>query len=158
MEIRAVQQSDNLKLANLIRQVFEEYDAPRQNTVYSDATTDQLYQTIDNPKAALFVALHQNEIVGCCGIYPTQGLPNHCAELVKFYLSAKARGLGIGKALMEKSIAQAKQLGYQQIYLESFPQFEKAVNIYLKQGFTKLNKPMGNSGHLACSIWMSKEI
>ncbi len=42
MEIRKIQESDNKCLALLIRNVFEEYNAPREGTVYSDPTTDNL--------------------------------------------------------------------------------------------------------------------
>jgi len=38
-----VQAEDNLLLAKLIRQVFIEYNAPQNGTVYSDPTTDDLY-------------------------------------------------------------------------------------------------------------------
>jgi putative acetyltransferase len=53
------------------------------------------------------------------------GLPKNCTELVKFYITAKSRGKGIGKLLMEKSIESAKEMGYSAIYLESLPDFSK---------------------------------
>mgnify|MGYP003607273162 FL=1 len=59
---------------------------------------------------------------------------------------------------MQQSIASAKELGYKQIYLESIPAFSKAVSIYEKQGFTYLDKPLGNSGHSGCDLWMIKNI
>jgi putative acetyltransferase len=100
------------------------------------------------------VAEWDHQLVGCCGIYPTEGLPPETAELVKFYLSPAARGRGIGKQLIEKSIQSARELGYKKIYLESMPQFSKAVDLYNKLGFTVLKKSLGNSGHTSCSIWM----
>lgn len=48
MTIRRVQSSDNEVLTELIRAVFLEHDAPREGTVYSDITTDQLYQLLKN--------------------------------------------------------------------------------------------------------------
>ena len=51
------------------------------------------------------------------------------AELVKFYLHKDFRGTGIGRALMEKCIEAAKSLGYKKLYIESLPQFAKAVRI-----------------------------
>ena len=41
--IRSLEEKDNLKLAGIIREVFIEHDAPREGTVYSDPTTDNLY-------------------------------------------------------------------------------------------------------------------
>lgn len=156
--IREITKSDNAFLANIIRGVFEEYNAPQNGSVYSDPTTDHLFEMFKKERSVLWVAEMDGEIMGCCGIYPTNGLPTDCAELVKFYISVKARGKGIGKTLMQKSVDAAKQLGYSEIYLESFPVFSDAVGIYEKQGFTNLDHPLGNSGHTACTIWMSKKI
>ncbi len=100
----------------------------------------------------------EGKIVGCCGIFPTENLPENCTELVKFYISENGRGKGIGKALLEKTIESAKELGYSQIYLESIPEFSTAVSIYEKQGFKFLEKPLGNSGHDGCNLWMLKEM
>jgi len=156
--IRPVEKEDNLRLAGIIREVFIEHSAPREGTVYSDPTTDNLYQLFRTPKSVLWVAVINNEPVGCCGIYPSEGLPGYCAELVKFYLSADARGKGIGKELMQKCISSAIEKGYRQLYLESLPHFAKAIGIYEKEGFVKLNNPLGSSKHKTCSIWMLKEL
>lgn len=158
MNIRTIERSDNEALAKLIRAVFEEHNAPQKGTVYSDPTTDHLFELFETPKSVFWVAEMENEIAGCCGIYPTEGLPPDCAELVKFYLSPKARGKGIGKKLMEKSLRSAQELGYSEIYLESLPEFSKAVSIYEKQGFEMLPHPLGNSGHSTCNIWMRKKL
>lgn len=158
LAIREVQPGDNQALAALIRKVFEEHGAPRQNTVYSDPTTDNLYELFDQPDAILWVAELNGTIVGCAGVYPTAGLSAGHAELVKIYLSAQSRGLGIGKALISQCFQSAKDLGYTHLYLESMPQFATAVSMYYKLGFRDLPSAMGESGHTACTIWMIKEL
>jgi putative acetyltransferase len=104
------------------------------------------------------VAEEDGEILGGCGIYPTVGLPQHYAELVKFYLLPTSRGKGIGRALMEKCFISAIALGYEHLYLESFPELDAAIGMYEKAGFKHLSRPLGNSGHFACNIWMVKSI
>lgn len=158
MNIRKIEIQDNQSVATLIREVFEEYDAPRAGTVFGDPSLDHLFELFQTPKSEFWVAELDNEIVGCCGVFPTEGLPANCIELVKFYLSSHARGKGIGKALMEASIQSAANMGFTQIYLESIPEFENAVRIYEKQGFERLENPIGNSGHNTCTIWMLKNI
>ena len=133
MQIRQVKESDNRFLSKIIKKVFEEYDAPKKGTVYSDPTTDSLYELFKMDKSILWVAEENKTLVGCCGIYPTKGLPEYCAELVKFYISKQARGKGIGKILMEKSLDSAKKLGYSELYIESLPHFSQAIRIYEKQ-------------------------
>jgi putative acetyltransferase len=158
-QIRPIQKKDNAPLAKMIRQVFVEFDAPTQGTVYSDPTTDDLFALFQVERAIFYVAeAEDGNIIGCCGIYPTSGLPDGCVELVKFYLPANARGKGIGRALMEKSEQYAKDIGCKQIYIESLPDFNKAVSIYEKQGYLRLNQPLGDSGHFGCDIWMLKTI
>jgi putative acetyltransferase len=156
--IRTILPTDNPILAKIIRDVFIEHDAPQHGTVYSDPTTDDLYQYFQTPKSQLWVAELNGEIAGCCGIYPTEGLAETCTELVKFYIHQSTRSKGIGKALMEKCVASALELKYEEMYLESLPHFAKAVHIYQKQGFEILNKPLGNSGHTTCDIWMVKPL
>lgn len=158
MQIRKVNKDDNFFLAKMIRQVFYEHNAPQKGTVFSDPTTDNLFELFQVEKSFLWVAEVDGEVVGCCGIYPTIGLPENCVELVKFYLSDKSRGKGIGKILMEKSIESARELGYSELYLESIPEYSNAIRIYEKQGFLKLDKPLGESGHTTCNIWMLKKL
>ncbi|MHC2993650.1 acetyltransferase [Pontibacter sp. HJ8] len=158
LTIRPIQPSDNEPLAILIRQVFREFKIDKPGTVYTDPTTDALYELFQQPASAYFVAEVDGEIVGGCGVYPTEGLPKGCAELVKFYLAAEARGKGIGNQLMQQSIAAARELGYKQLYLESFPELARAVSMYEKAGFRRISHALGNSGHYACNIWMLKDL
>jgi putative acetyltransferase len=156
--IRQVAEADNKSLAKLIRDVFDEYNAPHQGTVYSDPTTDDLYTLFKTKHSVLWVALLETRILGCCGIYPTKGLPENCAELAKFYLVKEARGKGVGKKLMQCCFQSAKEMGYKKLYIESLPEFSQAVAMYEKYGFIQLDKPLGNSGHTSCNIWMLKEL
>lgn len=156
--LRNIVIQDNTVLATLIRSVFDEHGAPHLGTVYSDPTTDDLYTLFKIPRSVLWVAESGNHLLGCCGVYPTNGLPEDCAELMKFYVLQHARGTGVGRQLMLKSIHSAKEMGYKQLYIESLPHYARAVSIYEKQGFTFLDAPMGNSGHNGCTIWMVKTL
>jgi putative acetyltransferase len=158
MQIRKVQPSDNKTLATIIRNIFIELDIPTKGTVYTDPTTDDLYNLFETLDAVLWVALEGDIVLGCCGVYPTNALPEGCVELVKFYLAPEARGKKTGKTLFEKSLESALELGYKSVYIESFPQFADAVKMYKKFGFKYLTNPLGNSGHFGCNIWMLKQI
>ena len=155
---REVKKEDNVLLARMIRQVFKEHDAPQSGTVFSDPTTDDLFGLFRKSRSVLWVAELDSLALGCCGIYPTEGLENSCAELVKYYLAESERGKGTGRQLMELCIASARKLGYKKLYIESMPHFSKAVRIYEKLGFRKLSSPLGNSGHTTCDIWMLLEL
>ncbi len=156
--LRQIEEKDNAALAKLIRKVFREFKIDMPGTVYTDPTTDKLFELFQTEKSAYWVAEENGKLLGGCGIYPTEGLPEGYAELVKYYLAAEARGEGIGKLLMQVSLNTARSFGYDQLYLESFPQLEGAVSIYTKQGFEYLDGPLGNSGHHTCTIWMEKKL
>ena len=156
--IRPIKESDNPKVARMIRGVFEDFDAAQEGTVYTDLTTDQLFQVFREPDSILYVAEMNGEIHGCCGIYPTVGLPNKCVELVKFYVSSDLRGKGFGRQLFQKCEESAINFSYNQLYIESMNDFIKAVRMYKKMGFVTLNKALGSSGHFGCDIWMSKKL
>ncbi|PIE84201.1 MAG: GNAT family N-acetyltransferase [Bacteroidia bacterium] len=158
MEIRDVQAADNAQLAAIIRRAFEEHGAPREGSVYSDASTDDLFGLFQTAGSHLLVALDGGELAGCCGVYPTDGLPEGYAELVKFYLRRESRGKGLGKRLLEANIALGAEMGYRQMYLESFPEFGAAVGMYERLGFQRLDHPLGQSGHTACTIWMLRPL
>lgn len=155
---RNIEERDNTKIAELIRTVFREFNIHRPGTVYFDPTTDNLFALFSAEGAEYWIAEENNIIIGGCGIYPTPGLPEGCAEMVKFYLSASSRGKGTGWLLMEKSFESARRYGYRQLYLESLPELSKAISLYERAGFKFLTGPMGNSGHFGCKIWMLKDL
>lgn len=156
--IRPLTITDNLKLAGLIRTVFREFKIDRPGTVYTDPSTDNLYELFRNKDSAYWVAEVDGTLAGGCGIFPTPGLPAKYAELVKFYLLPEYRGFGIGKDLLEASFKTAIEKGFSHVYLESFPELDTAVGIYEKAGFYHISAAMGDSGHFACSLWMVKDL
>ncbi len=158
INIRPIAPNDNINLAKVIRAALTEFGANKPGTVYFDPTTDALFELFRTPGSYYFVATINDELVGGCGIFPTENLPNNTCELVKLYLHKDARGSGLGKLLMEKSLQWAKKNGYTQVYLESMPELSKAVSIYEKVGFKRINQPLGNSGHCGCDIWMTKQL
>ncbi len=156
--IREIQPADNPHLAKIVKDTLAEFGANHPNTVYYDPTTDALFELFQKEKAKYFVAEIDKKIVGGGGIYPTDGLGNDTCELVKMYLLPEARGLGLGKTLIEKCIDSVKENGFKNIYLETMPELKQAMKVYEKFGFEYLKGPMGNSGHTGCSLWMMKKL
>lgn len=157
--IRPIEPEDNPVLATIIRTALAEFGANKPGTVYFDPTTDQLYELFRQEGSAYFVAVSDSgTLLGGCGIFPTEGLPPGCCELVKMYLSASARGRGLGRQLIDFTLEKARRKGYNQVYLETMPELRQAVAVYEKFGFRYLPGPMGNSGHFGCDVWMLKDL
>lgn len=156
--IRTIQQDDNQAIAFIIRSCLEEVGLDIPGTAYFDESLNTLYESFQHPLSQYFVALDGEKIIGGVGVFPSEGLPDDTVELVKMYLLPEYRGQGLGKLLIRKCIGQAKHLGYRFIYLESMPELKTAVGVYQKLGFQLLDKPIGETGHYSCSIWMRYEI
>ena len=156
--IRTIALQDNEAIAKVIRAALTEFGANKPGTVFFDPTTDHLFELFKAPGSVYYVAEQNGNILGGCGIFPTEALPEKTCELVKLYLDKNARGTGLGKKLLLKAMDWAKVNGYDQVYLESMPELSKAVSIYEKVGFEKLNQALGNSGHCGCDIWMLKKL
>lgn len=158
IEIRRIKPEDNHSMAKVIRSSLEEFGANKPGTVYFDEATDHLSDAFLANNSAYFVCIQNNKLLGGAGVFPTDGLPEKTAELVKMYLRLEARGKGIGGKLMNQCILFAKQSGYKNLYIESMPELSNAVEMYEKFGFEHLQGPLGNSGHFDCTIWMLKKL
>jgi putative acetyltransferase len=157
--IRTIEERDNKPMAHIIRTTLEEFGANQPGTVYYDDTTDALFQLFSQtPGAVYYVAEYENELLGGGGIFPSAGLPADTCELVKMYLLKKARGIGLGKLLIQKALQFAKQTGYENVYLETMPELQQALHTYAKFGFEYIDHPMGATGHFGCDLWMLKKI
>ncbi|GAC1481437.1 MAG: GNAT family N-acetyltransferase [Flavisolibacter sp.] len=156
--IRPVEEDDNVQVARLIRNTLKEFGLDKPGTVYFDKETDNIYQLFKNQTGCLYYVVEKtNKIIGGGGIFPSAGLPPDTCELVKMYLLPQARGMGLGKMLIQKCIDFASGWGYQNIYLETMPELRKALKVYEQFGFVYLNHPLGNTGHYGCELWMLRK-
>lgn len=158
IQIRRIQPADNPELAVIIRDALTEFGANVPGTVYFDPTTDTLYELFQEPKSAYFVAEAGGKILGGSGVFPTVGLSGDTCELVKMYLLPEARGIGLGRTLIDRCLATARENGFKQVYLETLPELNLAVKVYEKFGFEYLSAPLGNSKHFGCGLWMLKRL
>lgn len=156
INIRTIEPDDNAQLAKVVRNTLAEFGANHPGTVYYDPTTDALYELFRQPRSAYFVAVKDDQILGGGGVFPTEGLPADTCELVKMYLVPEARGIGLGKAIIEKCFETARNFGFSKIYLETMPELKQALIVYEKFGFSYLDGPIGNSGHFGCERWMMR--
>lgn len=158
INIRPISKEDNPLIATIIRSCLTEFGANKPGTVYYDKTTDHLFELFQEKGAAYFIAEQEGRVVGGGGIFPSPGLPADTCELVKMYLLPEARGAGTGATLMNKCMSKAKEMGFAAMYIETLPELKKAISVYEKFGFDYLDKPLGDTGHFGCSVWMLKSL
>ena len=147
-----------MKIATVIRNVFEELDAPKVGTAYADPHLNTLFEVYQDDTEIYFVVEMNGTILGGCGIGNLVEAEFKICELQKMYLAKEARGKGIAKELMQKCLAFAKQVGYDKCYIETLPFMKDAQKLYVKSGFTFIDGPMGATGHNACDVFMIKDL
>ena len=156
--IRKIEPKDNLKIASVIRNIFEELDAPKVGTAYADPHLDTLFEVYQAENEIYFVVEADGIILGGCGIGNLIDSEFKICELQKMYLAKEARGKGIAKDLMQKCLSFAKQVGYDKCYIETLPFMKDAQKLYVKSGFTYIDGPIGATGHNACDVFMIKDL
>lgn len=83
----------------------------------------------------IVIAKYADEVVGTCALI------RHDAkqmELAKMAVSPAAKGKGIGYLMGQHCIEKARELGFQQVFLESNTKLVPAINLYKKLGFKRI--------------------
>lgn len=156
--IRPIEAGDDARIASIIRTVMPEYGAVGDGYSILDAEVDAMAEAYAGAGAAYFVALVDDEVVGGAGIGPLVGGPPDVCELKKMYLLREARGLGLGRRLMERCLEAAREAGYERCYLETLRHMTEARGLYESRGFRALDAPMGATGHSGCNGWYIREL
>jgi GNAT superfamily N-acetyltransferase len=88
------------------------------------------------PDGRLLLAEHQGRLAGCVALHK---LESGVCEMKRLYLRPQFRGKGFGLALAERIIAEARQIGYQRMRLDTVePVMKDAVAMYRKLGFKEI--------------------
>jgi len=156
--IRGIEAGDDARLASIIRTVMPEYGAVGPGYSIMDAEVDAMSEAHEGDDAAYFVALVGDEVMGGAGIGPLVGGPSGVCELKKMYLLREARGLGLGRRLMERCLDAARGAGYERCYLETLEHMTEARGLYESRGFRPLDAPMGSTGHSGCNGWYVRDL
>lgn len=157
-KIREIKPEDNQQVKDLIRTVLVEMGVPKVGTAYEDKALDDMTATYAGDRREYFVVEENSRIIGGAGIAPLTGLEDEPCELQKMYFLGEARGRGIGMKMITKCIEFGKANGFKQCYIETLPYMENARKLYDKNGFEVIEKPLGDTGHYNCTVFMTKDL
>lgn len=115
-----------------------------------DAELAELPGKYAMPGGRLYLAYVDGTAVGCIAMRP---LADGICEMKRLYVKKEARGLGLGNKLVEKTIADARDIGYLTMRLDTYPpKMGKAVEMYRRYGFTEIapyyDNPHAGSGEI----------
>lgn len=106
------------------------------------------------PEGRMFLAEYDAQLAGCVALHK---LELGICEMKRLYLRPQFRGKGIGGALAERIIAEARQIGYQRMRLDTVePLMKDAVAMYRKLGFEEIAPYRPNP--IAGAMYMELEL
>ena len=93
------------------------------------------------PEGCLLLAIYKGQSVGCVGL---RKLSEGVCEMKRLYVREKFRGLGIGRALAEAVIEEARKIGYNYMRLDTVPSMDVARALYVSLGFKQTSPYRSN--------------
>ena len=121
------------------------------------AQLDDPQNNIIDRGGRVLIACLDDEPVGTAGL--AVGHKPGVLELIKMSARTDLRGQGIGKALMDGSIAAAREMGARQIWLESNRKLEAALGLYRAAGFRELGEAeLADTPYSRCDVQMVLEL
>ncbi len=146
-----------------------EKESPRQPGVLnlldqSDAYAQSLYpaesnhlvdvSTLEKPTVSFFVARHEGNVVGCCALVDAG---DGSAQIKRMFVDRQARGLKIGRKLLEHLEGHGRDAGLSAIRLETGIYQPEAIGLYKTAGYVEIG-PFGSYQPDPFSLFMEKAI
>jgi putative acetyltransferase len=106
------------------------------------------------PDGRLLLGEYKGELAACVALHK---LECGICEMKRLYLRPGFRGKGFGRALAERIIAEARQIGYKRMRLDTVePVMKDAVAMYRKLGFNEISpyrtNPMAGAMYMELTL------
>ena len=89
-----------------------------------------------SPEGRLLLAEYAGQLAGCIALHR---LEDRVCEMKRLYVRPQFRGRGLGGALAERVIAEARSLGYSHMRLDTVePLMQDAIRLYRRLGFREI--------------------
>jgi len=106
------------------------------------------------PQGRLLLAEYDGQLAGCVALHR---LDAGICEMKRLYLRPRFRGKGLGRTLAERIVAEARQIGYRRMRLDTVePVMKDAVAMYRKLGFNEIAPYRPNP--IAGAMYMELEL
>lgn len=121
----------------LARELFSEYSAAIGVDLSYQGFAGELEQLPGNyaaPRGALFLAMVDGEAAGCIALRPFR---DDAGEVKRLYVRPAFRQHGLGAKLCSAIVAEAREIGYRTLLLDTLPTMTGAIRLYESHGFAK---------------------
>ncbi|MBO6659114.1 MAG: GNAT family N-acetyltransferase [Roseivirga sp.] len=144
-QIKKVSTDELEELRRLSVETFSDTFTEQNNEIQMKAylekafNTDQLRSELSNPESFFYFVKEEDKILGYLKLNTktaqTDQVLDSSLEIERIYLTEEAQGKGIGKLLMDFSIAEAKRRNLLCLWLGVWEKNEKAIAFYKSYGF-----------------------
>jgi GNAT superfamily N-acetyltransferase len=135
-EIIRAHSADHIEHA---RELFKEYEAWLEVDLCFQNFEKELAELPGKyapPDGRLLLAFENGEVAGCVAL---RKLGEGICEIKRLFLRPQFRGKGLGRQLAELIIAEAKQIGYERMRLDTLPpKMNDAIVLYRSLGFKEI--------------------
>ena len=136
LRISQVDEGENLEV---VKSLFEEYAASLGFDLCFQNFEEELVSLprgYTAPEGCLLVATCEGNPAGCVAL---RKLSDGVCEMKRLYVRPAFRGLGVGRALAEAVIEEARGIGYTFMRLDTIPSMQAARALYVSLGFEKIS-------------------
>ncbi|BAZ70287.1 MAG: GNAT family N-acetyltransferase [Pelatocladus maniniholoensis HA4357-MV3] len=131
--IRSWEEGDRIPASEVIRSVLSEYSLGWEPDG-ADRDVLQVEECYLATGGEFWVIEYQNQVVGTSAYYPIHR-GEKAVEIRKMYLLPIARGIGLGKYLLQELERAIAKRGFQQIWIETASVLAEAVKLYESNGY-----------------------
>lgn len=154
MKLFQAKSTEEIRLA---RELFEEYAAGLGIDLCFQNFAKELAELPGDylpPDGCLLLAVTEGETAGCVAL---RRIGEGTCELKRLYVRPAFRGTGLGRALTEKVIGAAREIGYARIRLDTLPgKMDQAIAMYRSFGFREIKPYYDNP--VAGAVFMELEL
>ncbi|KRC18414.1 GNAT family N-acetyltransferase [Acidovorax sp. Root217] len=115
--------------------IFREYvKSPVANLDFQDYEREfaQLPGKYAEPDGCILLAVIEGQVVGCAAL---RRVDQSACELKRLYVRPAARGMDLGRQLVQQMLHAAKEAGYRRMCLDVLAEFVAAQRLYESLGF-----------------------
>ncbi len=121
-----------------VRELFTEYEQSLPFDLDFQNFDDELAKLpgeYSRPDGRLILATIDRNAVGCVAL---RKIGTGICEMKRLYVRPEFRGRGVGKELASRIIADAREIGYEIMRLDTVSSMKEAIALYVSLGFREI--------------------
>lgn len=165
--IEALKAEDESGVVDLIRRNLAGFNERETVLVATFRRLEKLMTSYTAQGCRFYVAkdsMKNNIPIACVGLGPLHGLPSSegVGEIRDLVVEEEYRGRGLGGKLLHLCIGDAKNFGYNRLYLETSKHMKVAQRLFLRVGFRavreKTDRPADEAGQDLPSYFLMENL